>query len=101
MLHQEGSRAAWLRERPALNLIVTMDDATGMIYSAFLVDEEGTLSTLRALLECSAPLHRSFCAPQGGKAVDKDRLTQVRREFERLGVEHIAAYRRISELGAC
>jgi transposase len=52
MLHQDGSRAAWLGERLALDLIVTMDDATGMIYSAFLVDEEGTVSTLRALLEC-------------------------------------------------
>jgi hypothetical protein len=40
---------------------------------------------------------------KAGKAVDKDRLRQVRRalELERLGIEHIAAYRRISELGAC
>jgi transposase len=51
MLHQDGSRAAWLSDRPALDLIVTMDDATSTIYSAFLVDEEGTVSTLRALLE--------------------------------------------------
>ena len=35
----------------ALDLIVTMDDATGTIYSAFLVEEEGTVSTFRALLE--------------------------------------------------
>src|ERR1700727_3100106 len=35
MLHQDGSRAAWLGERPALDLIVTMDDATSTIYSAF------------------------------------------------------------------
>jgi hypothetical protein len=28
-----------------------MDDATSMIYSAFLVEEEGTVSTIRALLE--------------------------------------------------
>src|SRR6202790_1571550 len=51
MLHQDGSRAAWLAERPALDLIVTMDDATSTIYSAFLVEEEGTASTFRALLE--------------------------------------------------
>jgi hypothetical protein len=28
MLHRDGSRAAWLGERPALDLIVTMGDAT-------------------------------------------------------------------------
>lgn len=31
-------------------LIVTMDDTTSRIYSAFLVGEEGTASTFRALL---------------------------------------------------
>ena len=51
MLHQDGSRAAWLVGQPPLDLIVTMDDATSTIYSAFLVEEEGTASTLRALLE--------------------------------------------------
>ena len=40
-----GSRAQ------ALDLIVTMDDATGAIYSAFLIEEEGTASTFRALKE--------------------------------------------------
>ena len=49
-----------------LDLIVTMDDATSTVYSAFLVEEEGTASTLRALLEVfsahglpSQPLYRS------------------------------------------
>ena len=51
MLHQDGSRAAWLAEQPPLDLIVTMDDATSTIYSAFLVEEEGTASTFQALLE--------------------------------------------------
>jgi hypothetical protein len=51
MLHQDGSRAAWLRGDPGLDLIVTMDDATSTIYSAFLVEEEGTASTFQALLE--------------------------------------------------
>ena len=51
MLHQDGSRHAWLEGEPALDLIVTMDDATGAIYSAFLVEEEGTASTFRALKE--------------------------------------------------
>jgi transposase len=49
MLHQDGSRHAWLEGEPALDLIVTLDDATGTIYSAFLVEEEGTASTFRGV----------------------------------------------------
>ena len=51
MLHQDGSRHAWLQGRPALDLIVTLDDATSAVYSAILVEEEGTASTFRALRE--------------------------------------------------
>ena len=51
MLHQDGSRFAWLEGQPMLDLIVTMDDATSTIYSAFLVEEEGTASSFRGLLE--------------------------------------------------
>ena len=35
--------------RRACDLIVTMDDATSEIYSAFLVEEGGTASTFQAL----------------------------------------------------
>jgi hypothetical protein len=49
MLHQDGSRHEWLEGQPPLDLIVTLDDATGAIYSAFLIEEEGTASTFRAL----------------------------------------------------
>src|ERR1700691_4166754 len=51
MLHQDGSRHEWLERQPQLDLIVTLDDATGAIHSAFLVDEEGTASTFWALKE--------------------------------------------------
>ena len=51
MLHQDASRHAWLPQAPPLDLVVTMDDATSEVYSAFLVEEEGTASTFRALLE--------------------------------------------------
>jgi transposase len=100
MLHQDGSRAEWLAGSPPLDLIVTMDDATSTIYSAFLVGEEGTASTLRACLEVFAmkglpsSLYTDrgshyFLTPKAGEAVDKERLTQVGRA---LGIEHIAAY---------
>ena len=49
MMPQDGSRHAWLAGRAPLDLIVTLDDATSEIYSAFLVEEEGTASTFRAL----------------------------------------------------
>jgi transposase len=103
MLHQDGSRAAWLNGEPALDLIVTMDDATSTIYSAFLVEEEGTASTLRALLEVFSAhgLPSSLYTDRGshyfrtakaGEAVDEERLTQVGRALDRLGIEHIPAY---------
>jgi transposase len=103
LLHQDGSRHEWLKGRPPLDLIATLDDATGAIYSAFLVDEEGTASTFRALREVfgahGLPMSlytdrgsHYFLTPQAGAAVDRQRLTQVGRALEQLGVEHIAAY---------
>ena len=55
MLHQDASRYAWLPgvER-RFDLVVTLDDATNAIYSAFLVDEEGTTSSFRGLIETIA-----------------------------------------------
>jgi transposase len=51
LLHQDGSKHAWLAGQPALDLIITIDDATSEIYSAFLVAEEGTLSSFCGLVE--------------------------------------------------
>jgi transposase len=103
MLHQDGSRAVWLAGRPALDLVVTMDDATSTLYSALLVEEEGTASTFRGLLEVFAskglPLSlytdrgsHYFVTLKAGETVDRSRLTQVGWALKRLGIEHIAAY---------
>ena len=103
MLHQDGSRHEWLCGHPALDLIVTMDDATSTIYSMFLVEEEGTASSLRALLEVFMELglpsslytdrgSHYFFTPQAGGKVDRERLTQVGRALKQLGIEHIPAY---------
>ena len=102
MLHQDGSRHEWLLGQPALDLIVTLDDATGAIYSAFLVAEEGTASTFQALAEVfgkhGLPLSlytdrgsHYFHTPEAGGKIGRD-LTQVGRALGHLGVEHIAAY---------
>jgi transposase len=103
MLHQDGSRHEWIAGLPALDLIVTMDDATSEIYSAFLVAEEGTASSFRALAEVfgvhglPSSLYTDrgshyFHTPKAGEKVDRSRPTQVGRALEQLGVEHIAAY---------
>src|SRR3984893_3984581 len=103
MLHQDGSRYEWLGARAALDLIVTMDDATSAIYSALLVAEEGTVSTFRALEEVfgrhGLPLSlytdrgsHYFSTPEAGGKIDRTCPTQVGRALEHLGIEHIAAY---------
>lgn len=103
LLHQDGSRHGWLAGQAPLDLIVTMDDATSTIYSAFLVEEEGTFSTFRGLLEvllahglpCALYTDRGshyFHTDKAGEGVNKACPTQVGRALDRLGVEHIAAY---------
>ena len=103
MLHQDGSREVWLKGQPALDLIVTMDDATSEIYSAFLVEEEGTISTFQGLLEVLGAQgvpstfytdrgSHYFITPEVGGKVDKVHLTQVGRALSQLGVVHIPAY---------
>ena len=102
LLHQDASRHAWLPGQQH-DLVVTLDDATSAIYSAFLVEEEGTASSFRGLREVVAR-HGLFCAlytdrgshyfhtPKAGEKVSKSQLTQVGRALKQLGIEHIAAY---------
>ncbi len=61
MVHQDGSSHRWLGGVAPLDLIVTLDDASSEIYSAFLVAEEGTASSLRGLAETIAK-KGLFCA---------------------------------------
>ena len=102
MVHQDGSRHEWVPGR-WWDLIVTMDDATSEIYSAFFVEEEGTMSSFRALCEvigerglfCSLYADRAshyWHTPDAGGKVDKDNPTQVGRALQRLGIELIPAY---------
>ena len=104
MLHQDGSTHRWLEALDRqLDLIVTLDDATSTIYSAFLVEEEGTMSTFRGLAEviaehglpCALYTDRGshyFHTPKAGEKVAKVPPTQVGRALAHLGIEHIAAY---------
>lgn len=102
MLHQDGSSHQWVAGQ-WWDLIVTMDDATSEIYSAFFVAEEGTMSSFRGLREVIEK-HGLFCSlyvdrashywhtPAAGGAVDKDNPTQVHRALNQLGIELIPAY---------
>jgi transposase len=104
MLHQDASTHAWLPgDERKYDLVVTMEDATSALYSAFLVDEEGTASSFRGLREvvgkhglfCSLYSDRGshyFFTPEAGGKVSKTVLTQVGRALSQLGIEHIAAY---------
>jgi transposase len=103
LLHQDAARHGWLAGQPALDLVVTLDDATSAICSAILVEEEGTASSFRALAEVVAE-HGLFCSlytdrgshyfhtPVAGGPVDRGHPTQVGRALAELGIEHIAAY---------
>jgi transposase len=102
MIHQDGSSHEWVAGR-FWDLIVTMDDATSEIYSAFFVEEEGTMSTFRGLCEVISAkgLFSSFYSdrgshywvtPSAGGKVDRDNLTQVGRALKQLMIEHIPAY---------
>jgi len=103
LLHQDASRHGWLDGAPPLDLVVTLDDATSAIYSAFLVAEEGTASSFRGLREVVAA-QGLFCAlytdrgshyfhtPAAGSKVSRTQPTQVGRALAQLGIEHIAAY---------
>jgi hypothetical protein len=44
-----GSWAASPGDRRKYDLVVTLEDATSALYSAFLVDEEGTASSFQGL----------------------------------------------------
>jgi hypothetical protein len=79
-----------------------MDDATSEIYSAFFVEEEGTMSSFQALLEVigGRGLFGALYAdrgshywytPNAGKGVDYKTPTQVRRALDQLGVTLIPA----------
>jgi hypothetical protein len=104
LLFQDGSTHRWIAALGRdLDLIVTLDDATGAIYSAFLVEQEGTMSSFLGLAETIGRhgLFGAFYTDRGGHyfitpkdagKVDKTQLTQVGRALSQLGITHIPSY---------
>ena len=103
LLHIDGSKHRWFQDDRWYDLIVILDDATGEIYYAQLVEEESTRTVMTGLREvievkgvfCALYSDRGshfFVTPKAGERVDKQRLTQVGRAMKELGVQMIAAY---------
>jgi hypothetical protein len=104
LVFQDGSTHRWIGTLDRdLDLVVTLDDATGAIYSAILVEQEGTMSSFLGLAETIAGhgLFRAFYTdrgshyfftPKAGGKVDKSKPTQVGRALAQLGVTHIPSY---------
>ena len=103
LLHIDGSRHRWFQDDRWYDLLVILDDATGEIYYAQLVEEESTRTVMQSLREvvegkglfCALYSDRAshfFVTPKAGEPVDKNRLTQVGRAMKELGVQMIAAY---------
>ena len=102
MLHQDGSQHSWVKNRKWF-LIVTMDDATGEIYSGFFVDQEGMWSSMRGVREVlerkglfvslytDRGSHYWTTCKAGGK-VDKNKPTEFGRAMAELGITMIAGY---------
>jgi transposase len=102
LLFQDGSRYEWLPGIEA-DLIATMDDADNWLYSAFLVEEEGTMSSFQGVGEvieahglfASLYVDRAshyFFTPAAGGKVDPQQLTQFGRAMRQLGIELIPSY---------
>ena len=103
LLHIDGSKHQWFLDQRWHDLIVILDDATGKIYYAQLVEEESTRTVMAGLREvieteglfCALYSDRGshcFVTSKAGEKVDKHRLTQVGRALKELGVQMIPAY---------
>jgi transposase len=103
MLHIDGSQHRWFQDERYYELIVILDDATSEVYYAQLVEAESTRTVMAALREvietkgvfCSLYSDRAghfFVTPKEGSRVDPNRLTQVGRALQELGVKMIPAY---------
>ena len=102
MIHQDGSTHEWVPGQ-VWDLSVALDDANSEMYSAFFVEEEGTLLSFRGVRETlfKKGLFSRFYSDRGshywrpteaGDKVDKHRLTQFGRAMNQLGIQMIAAY---------
>jgi transposase len=103
MLHIDGSHHQWFGDDRWHDLIVILDDATGEIYYAQLVEAESTgsiMTAIRKVIEkegvfCSLYSDRAshfFRTAKAGEPVEKQSLTQVGRALRELSIRLIPSY---------
>ena len=103
LLHIDASKHAWFQDGGYWDLITILDDATSEIYYARLVPEEGTRTLMPAIREvverrgvfCALYSDRAshfFVTPKAGGKVDPQRVTQLGRALQELGIQMIPAY---------
>src|SRR6202140_788401 len=103
LLHIDGSEHRWFQDDRWYDLLVILDDASSEIYYAQLVEEESSMTVLRALREvieregifCALYSDRAshfFWTPRAGGKVDAERPTQVGRALQELHIRMVPAY---------
>lgn len=102
LLHLDASTHSWIAGLPMRDLVVMLDDADGRILYARFVEQEGTVSTLEALMHVLVRFGRfcefytdrgsHFCrTSKAGQAPDEQQQGQVSRVLKALGIRHILA----------
>lgn len=103
MIHMDGSPYDWLGNGIMYDLVHAYDDANNKLYDIELVKEEDTFTCMRVLkttiekngIFCSLYTDRAshfFITKKAGEKISKDRLTQIGRALQELGIHSIAGY---------
>jgi len=103
MIHMDGSPYDWLGNGTMCDLVHAYDDANNKLYDIELVKEEDAITCmgiLKTVVEkkgifCSLYTDRAshfFLTKKAGEEVSKDRLTQIGRALQELGIHPIPGY---------
>ena len=103
MIHMDGSPYDWLGNGTMCDLVHAYDDANNRLYDIELVKEEDAITCMRVLkatvekkgIFCSLYTDRAshfFHTPKAGEKVSKERLTQIGRVLQELGIHPIPGY---------
>ena len=103
MIHMDGSPYDWLGNGTMCDLVHAYDDANNKLYDIELVKEEDAITCMRVLrttvekngIFCSLYTDRAshfFLTRKAGENVSKDRLTQIGRALQELGIHPIPGY---------
>jgi len=103
MLYIDGSPHDWFGNGTEYDLVTVSDDANNEMCNIELVNEEDSLICMRMLkgvvekkgIFCSLYTDRAshfFLTEKAGEEVSKDKLTQIGRALQEMGIQHIPSY---------